>query len=125
MISSMTYLWSVMGLITIIRSILPPEFQNFLKLWTKKLIEKLMKKLWGSDPYCRFHIDELDGRSRTNNLYRVVEMHLRSKNLVEHADDLHLSQEENAKNISFTLAGEALNPLLLLCTISLMMMHMK
>ncbi|KAG0626584.1 hypothetical protein M758_2G136500 [Ceratodon purpureus] len=102
MMSSMAYVWSLMGLVTIIRGFLPPEFQNYMKLWMKKL----MKKLWGSDPYCRFHIDELDSKRRTNNLYRVVEMHLRAKHLIEDADDLHLSQEENAKKISFTLGGE-------------------
>lgn len=108
MMSAMAYVWSLMGLVTIIRGFLPPEFTLFMKLWTKKL----MKKLWGSDPYCRFHIDELDSKRHTNNLYRVVEMHLRAKHLIEDADDLHLSQEESAKKISFTLAGEALDHLL-------------
>lgn len=101
MMSGMTYVWSLMGLLTIIKGFLPPEVTNFMKHWLKKL----MKKLWASDPYCRFHIDELDSKRRTNNLYRVVEMHLRAKHLMEEADDLRLSQEETAKKISFALSG--------------------
>ena len=102
MMSGVAYAWSLMGVLTIIRSYLPPEFTNFMKHWIKKLV----KKFWSPDPYCRFHFHELDSRRRTNHLYRQVEMHLRAKHLIKDADDLYLSlQDESAKKISYTLAG--------------------
>lgn len=101
MMSGVAYAWSLMGMITIIRGYLPPEFTNYVKHWLKKLA----KRFWKSDLYCRFHFHELDSRRRTNHLYRQVEMHLRAKQLIKDADDLHLSQDESAKKISYTLAG--------------------
>lgn len=101
MMSGVTYVWSLMGMATIVCGFLPQELKHFMKLWMHKLI----KKLWSTDPYCRFHFHELDGRGRTNHLYRQVEMHLRSKQLIKDADDLYLSQEESAKKINYTLAG--------------------
>ncbi|KAG0614372.1 hypothetical protein M758_6G171700 [Ceratodon purpureus] len=102
MVSGVAYAWSLMGMLTIIRGYLPPEFINYVKHWIKKIV----RKLCSPDPYCRFHFHELDSRRRTNHLYRQVEMHLRAKHLIKDADDLYLSQEEAAKKISYTLAGD-------------------
>ena len=100
MMSGVAYAWSVMGMITILRGYLPPEFQNYVRHWLRQLV-----KFWKPDPYCRFYFHEVDARRHTNHLFRQVEMHLRAKHLIKDADDLFLSQDETAKKISYTLAG--------------------
>lgn len=97
--SGVAYVWSVLGMLTILKGYLPPELQNYVRLWFNKLM-----KMWSPDPYCRFYFHELDGH-RMNHLYRQVEMHLRAKQLTRQADDLYLSQDENAKRVNYSLAG--------------------
>lgn len=99
--SGVAYLWSVMGMLTILRGYLPPELQNYVRQWFNKLL-----KMWSPDPYCRFYFHEVDNH-RMNNLYRLVEMHLRAKQLHKQADDLYLSQYENANRVNYSLAGNA------------------
>lgn len=100
--SAVTYMWSLMGMMTLIQRFLPQEFTNYLKHHVKKVL----RKFWKKDKYCRFHFNELDSKRRTNHLYRVVEMHLRARQIVKGANDLRLSQEENATKISYTLASD-------------------
>lgn len=93
----MSYLMSMLGFITLARSFLPPELNEFLvKLW-----EKLIKPV---NPFCSFHVPEMESNC-TNDLYRVVQLHMRAARLSKDADELVLSRDENEKDITFSLAG--------------------
>lgn len=96
----MAYLISLFGFITIAKSFLPPELNDLLMKWWVKLIRPV-------NPYCIFHIPEV-GSNKQNDLYRVVQLHMRAAKLSKEADELVLSRDENDKEITFSLAGEAL-----------------
>lgn len=94
----MAYLISLFGFITIAKSFLPPELNDLLMKWWVKLIRPV-------NPYCIFHIPEV-GSNKQNDLYRVVQLHMRAAKLSKEADELVLSRDENDKEITFSLAAD-------------------
>lgn len=96
----LSYLMSLLGFITLARSFLPPELNEFLVKWWEKLIKPV-------NPFCVFHVPELESNI-TNDLYRVVQLHMRAAKLSKDADELVLSRDENEKDITFSLAGTAI-----------------
>lgn len=93
----MSYLMSLLGFITLARSFLPPELNELLVKWWEKLIKPV-------NPFCNFHVPELESNI-TNDLYRVVQLHMRAAKLSKDADELVLSRDENEKEITFSLAA--------------------
>lgn len=96
----MSYLMSLLGFITLARSFLPPELNELLVKWWEKLIKPV-------NPFCNFHVPELESNI-TNDLYRVVQLHMRAAKLSKDADELVLSRDENEKEITFSLAGTSI-----------------
>lgn len=93
----MSYVMSLLGFLTLARSFLPPELNE----WIVKMWEKLIKPV---NMFCVFHVPELESNC-TNDLYRVVQLHMRAARLSKDADELVLSRDENEKEITFSLAA--------------------
>ncbi len=94
----MTLLWSLLGFFSLIRGFLPLELTDRLEKWWKALLRP-------ANPYSHFHIREDGMFGVTNDLYRVVQLHLIAANLCRAADELDLCRDENEEGITYSLAG--------------------
>ena len=100
----MSYLMSLLGLIILARSFLPRAMKESLARWWAKLIKPVdQAKLM--NPFCVFQVPEFESNI-SNDLYRLVHLHMRAKELIKHADELVLSRQERESAISFGLASK-------------------
>ncbi len=103
----MTYIWSLLGFIVMVRSMVPKKVTDavvaLLRTWWTQLMAFV-------NPFCGFHIFEYGSSPRgyRNRLYDTVQTYLRGEGNFRQVNALQLRRSDTDKHISFSLLG--LNP---------------
>jgi hypothetical protein len=103
----MTYIWSLLGFIVMVRSMVPKKVTDavvaLLRTWWTQLMAFV-------NPFCCFHIFEYGSSPRgyRNRLYDTVQTYLRGEGNFRQVNSLQLRRSDTDKHISFSLLG--LNP---------------
>lgn len=103
----MTYIWSLLGFIVMVRSMVPKRVTDavvaLLRTWWAQLLVFV-------NPFCCFHIFEYgtSPRGYRNRLYDTVQTYLRGEGNFRQVNALQLRRSDTDKHISFSLSG--LNP---------------
>jgi hypothetical protein len=100
----MTYIWSLLGFIVMVRSMVPKKVTDavvaLLRTWWTQLMAFV-------NPFCCFHIFEYGSSRRgyRNRLYDSVQTYLRGEGNFRQVNALQLRRSDTDKHIRFSLLG--------------------
>lgn len=93
----LSYLWTILGFLGFVRSLLPVEIAEALHRALRLLNSYLV-------PYVVLEIPEFEG-SHINELYKNVQLHVTATDLCRSARKTVLCRVKNSSNTTATLAG--------------------